>query len=131
MKISNNTTIYQRIKEVLKFENISVNGLSKDVDMVQTTLNKQLRGDTPLPITTLLLVISRLSNDISLDWLLTGEGSMLKTTPPPETPETPSEPQPNDIIIPLLNRLEALSREIERLKIENQSLIHRLAQNEA
>ena len=68
---------------------------------------------------------------VSGDWLLTGEGSMLKTAPPPETPETTSEPQPNDIIIPLLNRLEALSRENERLKIENQSLIHRLAQNEA
>ena len=128
MKISNNTTIYQRIKEVLKFENISVNGLSKDVDMVQTTLNKQLRGDTPLPITTLLLVISRLSNDISLDWLLTGEGSMLKTTPPPETPpETPSA----DLVTPLLKHIDTLTRENERLKIENQSLIHRLAQNEA
>ena len=132
MKISNKTTIYQRIKEILKFENISVNGLSKDVDMVQTTLNKQLRGDTPLPITTLLLVISRLSNDISLDWLLTGEGSMLKTTPPPETssdsPETPSDTADKN---KMLDTIVTQAHIIERQQLKIESLERRLAQNEA
>ena len=110
MKISNDTTIYQRIKEVLKYEKISVNCLSKTFDMVQTTLNKQLRGDTPLPITTFILVISVLSDSISLDWLLTGEGSMIKG-------ETQSDSN-KAAIETLLDRIEKQREEITLLKLE-------------
>ena len=118
MKISNDTTIYQRIRDALKFEKISVNGLSKTFDMVQTTLNKQLRGDTPLPITTLLLVLSVLSDRISLEWLMTGEGTMLKSdassVPPDETPDE----LPNSTVSVLLKHIDELNRENERLTIE-------------
>ena len=111
MKISNDTTIYQRIRDALKFEKISVNGLSKTFDMVQTTLNKQLRGDTPLPITTLLLVLSVLSDRISLEWLMTGEGTMLKS-------ENMSAPPSDNTISKILEKNESLIRDNERLLIE-------------
>ena len=39
------TTIYQRVKLVLEDKSISVNALSKQINVAQATLNPQLRGD--------------------------------------------------------------------------------------
>lgn len=41
-------TIYQRIMLVLEDKQVSVNALSKLVDMSQTTLNTQLKGERTL-----------------------------------------------------------------------------------
>jgi len=123
MKISNDTTIYQRIKEVLKYEKISVNCLSKTFDMVQTTLNKQLRGDTPLPITTFILVISVLSDSISLDWLLTGEGSMIKGDVIQEKAlELPSDNAEKGVITELRTIIKDQAKEIARKELELERL---------
>jgi hypothetical protein len=70
----------------------------------------------------LLAGIITLYPDISAEWLLTGEGSMLKSDPPSDEPN----PAPlntenavlNTLMTPLLDRIDALTRENERLKIE-------------
>lgn len=41
-------TIYQRIMLILEDKQVSVNALSKLVDMSQTTLNTQLKGERAL-----------------------------------------------------------------------------------
>lgn len=41
-------TIYQRVKLVLEDKSISVNALSKQINVAQATLNPQLRGDRTL-----------------------------------------------------------------------------------
>jgi len=70
--------------------------------------------------------------NISAEWLLTGEGSMLKTTPPPETssdsPETPSDTADKN---KMLDTIVTQAHIIERQQLKIESLEHRLAQNEA
>ena len=51
---------------------------------------------------------------LSAEWLLTGEGAMYKS----KSPETPLESPINDLVTPLLDRIEAQARKIERLEIE-------------
>ena len=41
-------TIYQRVKCVLENKSISVNALSKKINVAQATLNPQLKGDRTL-----------------------------------------------------------------------------------
>ena len=87
--------------------------------MVQTTLNKQLRGDTPLPITTFILVISVLSDSISLDWLLTGEGSMIKGDVIQEKAlELPSDNAEKGVITELRTIIKDQAKEIARKELE-------------
>ena len=63
-----------------------------------------------------------LKYDVSADWLLTGEGAMLKTDQPTGEIETPLQKPSNDLVTPLLDRIDSITRENERLKIENARL---------
>ena len=56
--------------------------------------------------------------DISLNWLFYGEGSMLKDNQPSTTVQPPLEMPSNDLIKPLLDRIEAQAIEIDHLKTE-------------
>ena len=58
-------------------------------------------------------------SDISAEWLLTGEGSMLKTE---SLSKSPLETSLNDILTPLLDRLERQAKDIERLEMELETL---------
>lgn len=60
--------------------------------------------------------------NISAEWLLTGEGSMLKDNQPPTTVQPPSDIPSNDLIKPLLDRIEAQAIEIDHLKTEVENL---------
>ena len=51
---------------------------------------------------------------LSAEWLLTGEGGMYKS----KSHETTSEHPINDLITPLLDRIEAQAKKIDRLEIE-------------
>ena len=61
-------------------------------------------------------------SDISAEWLLTGEGAMLKSEQPSEEIEIPLQKPSNDLVTPLLDRIDSITRENERLKIENARL---------
>lgn len=54
--------------------------------------------------------------DINIDWILTGQGSMLQTTTPVESPQTTPQPPNDDVIILLKEQLKE-----ERLKVEKQA----------
>lgn len=74
-----NTSINQRIKQVIEKYNISITALSNRIDIVQTTLNRQLSGETSsIPVSTIEAILHYFS-DVSAEWLLRGEGSMLKS----------------------------------------------------
>lgn len=68
-------TIYQRIMLILEDKQVSVNALSKLVDMSQTTLNTQLKGERALSANVVLKVLLAFP-DVSAEWMMRGVGTM-------------------------------------------------------
>ena len=68
-------TIYQRIMLILEDKQVSVNALSKLVDMSQTTLNTQLKGERSLSANVVSKVLVAFP-DVSAEWLMRGVGTM-------------------------------------------------------
>ena len=68
-------TIYQRIMLILDDKQVSVNALSKLVEMSQTTLNTQLKGERALSANVVSKVLS-VFPDVSAEWLMRGVGTM-------------------------------------------------------
>lgn len=68
-------TIYQRVKLVLEDKSISVNALSKQINVAQATLNPQLRGDRTLAANIVEKVLTAFP-DVSAEWLMRGIGTM-------------------------------------------------------
>jgi len=56
--------------------------------------------------------------DISLNWLFYDEGSMLNTDEPNSIIQTSSDKPSNDLITPLLDRIEEQAKKIARLELE-------------
>ena len=74
-----NTTIIQRVKEIIEKYEMSITSLSGKIGIVQTTLNRQLSGETSsMPVSTIEAILHYFPN-VSAEWLLRGEGSMLKS----------------------------------------------------
>ena len=70
-------TIYQRIMLILEDKQVSVNALSKLVDMSQTTLNTQLKGERALSANVVSNVLVAFP-DVSAEWLMRGVGTMYR-----------------------------------------------------
>lgn len=68
-------TIYQRVKCVLEDKSISVNALSKQINVAQATLNPQLRGDRTLAANIVEKILVAFP-DVSAEWLMRGVGTM-------------------------------------------------------
>ena len=68
-------TVYQRIMLILEDKQVSVNALSKLVDMSQTTLNTQLKGERALSANVVSKVLVAFP-DVSAEWLMRGVGTM-------------------------------------------------------
>lgn len=68
-------TIYQRVKLVLGDKSISVNALSKQINVAQATLNPQLRGDRTLAANIVEKILTAFP-DVSAEWLMRGIGTM-------------------------------------------------------
>lgn len=68
-------TIYQRVKCVLEDKSISINALSKQINVAQATLNPQLRGDRTLAANIVEKILNAFP-DVSAEWLMRGIGTM-------------------------------------------------------
>lgn len=68
-------TIFQRVMQILNDKQISVNALSKMINMSQTTLNTQLKGERALAATVVEKVLLAFP-DVSAEWVMRGVGSM-------------------------------------------------------
>lgn len=71
-------TILQRVNKVLDNKGVSITYLSKELGVVQTTLNRQIKGDVQLSSATIEAFL-HFFQDVSSEWLLRGNGSMLKS----------------------------------------------------
>ena len=67
--------IYQRVKCVLEDKSISVNALSKQINVAQATLNPQLRGNRTLAANIVEKILEAFP-DVSAEWLMRGVGTM-------------------------------------------------------
>jgi len=76
-------TINQRIKALLRAEELSVNKLAEGANIKQPSLNKQINGDTNISLETLLLITERIPN-ASIEWIVTGRGDMYKKDAEPK-----------------------------------------------
>lgn len=90
-------TIYQRIMLILEDKQVSVNALSKLVDMSQTTLNTQLKGERALSANVVLKVLLAFP-DVSAEWMMRGVGTMYSNQDSDESyymvAETPHRVEP-------------------------------------
>ena len=69
--------VLQRITAIMAKKNISVLSLAKVLNMHDTTLNRQLKGQSAMSGSTILAIILHF-DDISAEWLLRGEGEMFR-----------------------------------------------------
>lgn len=74
----------ERIKKVLTERELSVNALAATHGVQQKTLNNQIKGQTAISASTVLILLKQYP-DLSAEWLLRGTGSMLLTEPQHET----------------------------------------------
>lgn len=75
------SAVKQRIREVLTVKESNPTKLSKDFSVNQKTLNNQINSDVQLSSSTILLILKAFP-DLSAEWLLRGEGSMIKSDIP-------------------------------------------------
>ena len=68
-------SVFQRIMLILEDKQVSVNALSKLIEMSQTTLNTQLKGERALSANVVAKVLS-VFPDVSAEWLMRGVGTM-------------------------------------------------------
>ena len=66
-----------RGKKIIEYKQCSTNSFAEMIGVKQNTLNQQLTGDRKLSLDVVRKIIST-CNDISAEWLLTGDGKMLK-----------------------------------------------------
>jgi len=92
--------VKQRIKKVLSSKRVSITALCKAIGVPQPTLNRQINTDAPMTLTNILLILDYFS-DVSITWLLTGEGAMLKN----------ESSNPEITIAPTLNKQTSISQQ--------------------
>lgn len=91
------TTIYQRVKLVLEDKSISVNALSKQINVAQATLNPQLRGDRTLAANIVAKILDAFP-DLSAEWLMRGVGTMYSNQDEDDSSYMVAEEPKHDII---------------------------------
>lgn len=90
-------TIYQRVKLVLEDKSISVNALSKQINVAQATLNPQLRGDRTLAANIVVKILDAFP-DVSAEWLMRGVGTMYSNQDADDSSYMVAEEPKHDII---------------------------------
>lgn len=109
--------VKQRIRSFVKDKSLSLNQISKDTGYPQSNLNKQINLNTSVSLSTIIVLLDYFS-DLSAEWLLRGEGEMLKSNTPQDSLDT---------LLPLLDQRDKRIRDLE---IENTLLKAKLGINE-
>ena len=116
-----NSIIKQNILKYLEYKGITPYKFYKDNDVTRGILT-QNNGITEEN----LLKFVRFAQDISLNWLLTGEGDMIKPETQPNassnTVSPPSECREDGVISTLKDIIKEQAKEIVRLEMEVETL---------
>lgn len=114
-----------RIKQIIDSRDLNLSGnvsyFAKTIRMEQTTVNNYIIGKRKMSLDFIVNILTSYP-DISAEWLLRGEGPMLKSV----QPEVEAAPQPsafssdmqgvNSALLYLTRRCEELEAEVENLK---------------
>lgn len=100
--------VYQRVKQVIDANGISITKLSIELNIPQTTLNRQVSGVSTLSSAVVESILAYFPN-LSAEWLLRGNGEMYLQT------QDSKEAEPAD-------EVEILKDEILRLQGEVRAL---------
>lgn len=71
------TTIAQRIREVFQAKHFSATSFAEISGLQAVTINRQLRGTNPISYNLIEAILTNFP-DVSAEWLLRGQGYMLK-----------------------------------------------------
>lgn len=113
--------IVDRLQEILKYSNLSVRALANKCSLKQQTLDKHIKGLSE-PSANTLISIAAAFPEISTDWLLLGNGTMLRVSRESErinklvdTIATLQDTinSKNDIIMMLNKRIEELEHQLK------------------
>lgn len=119
-------SVKQRLRGSLKEQNMSINQISLNANYPQSTLNKQINKETSMSLSTLLVLLD-LFSELSAEWLLRGEGNMLRTATSNDTSAS-SDDKVKDVaywkhvalsmseeVTEKKDRIKELERELQRL----------------
>ena len=119
-------SVKQRLRGFLKEQNMSINQISLNANYPQSTLNKQINKETSMSLSTLLVLLD-LFSELSAEWLLRGEGNMLRIATSNDTSAS-SDDKVKDVaywkhvalsmseeVTEKKDRIKELERELQRL----------------
>lgn len=72
-------SINDRFRLVMEREHLTVGAFAESIGVAQATISHILGGRNKMPSTEVILRLHNRYKDISLDWLLTGEGAMTES----------------------------------------------------
>lgn len=70
--------ISQRVRAIAEKYNLSITALSKRIGIAQQTLNRQITGENAMSYYTIEAILGCFP-EISAEWLLRGDGEMIKS----------------------------------------------------
>lgn len=117
--------VSNRIKIFVEYTKMSVRKFAAECGLKQPTLDKHIRG-TADPNVVTLIGIARRFPELSLEWLLLGEGSMLKEKNPIESIEEKN----TERLIKLVDTIATLQDSVTAKDQEIASLKERVNQYE-
>lgn len=119
-------SVKQRLRGFLKEQNMSINQISLNANYPQSTLNKQINEETSMSLSTSLVLLD-LFSELSAEWLLRGEGNMLRIATSNDTSAS-SDDKVKDVaywkhvalsmseeVTEKKDRIKELERELQRL----------------
>ncbi len=80
----NTNEVKERIRLALSAYKENPNKIARRYNVNQKTLNNQINSDTPITLSTLLLIMNTCP-EVSAEWLLRGIGEMTLTSQEPQT----------------------------------------------
>lgn len=108
--------VTQRVNEFRKSLDLSILAFSKEININQTTLNKQLKdGGCGVQVSTLTQILDTYP-DLSAEWLLRGEGEMKRGDDWKATQFIPI--QNNELVDALKDHIATLKADNKRMRME-------------
>ena len=102
--------VYQRVKQVIDANGISITKLSIELNIPQTTLNRQVSGVSTLSSAVVESILAYFPN-LSAEWLLRGKGEMYLQTQDSKEENSSDEVEIlKDEILRLQGEVRALER---------------------
>lgn len=113
--------IIDRIFEYIKYKGVTIADFERKNTLSNGYLRKMKQRNADIGETIMITILENCP-DISLEWFVLGEGSMLKTDNPTEPSEAPPLNTENAVLNTLKGIIKEQALEIAMLKIEVENL---------